>query len=636
MKKIFTFLAAALLTATVWSQSPEKMSYQAVIRDASDNLVTTQTVGVQISILQGSASGTAVYTETQTPTTNANGLISIEIGTGTTSDSFSAIDWSANNYFIKTEIDPTGEANYTITGTCQLLSVPYALYAKTAEIVENLTVDYSDVQNSPDLSNFDSDVTDDFSGNYDDLSGKPTIPDVSGLASQSALEDTASAIRTEIPDVSGFVSSETDPVYTNSQAANITATYIANLSNLSGANTGDQDLSNLATKIELADSTAQIRSEIPDVSGFVSSETDPVYTNSQAANITATYIANLSNLSGANTGDQDLSNLATKIELADSTTQVRSEIPDVSGFLTDETDPVFGASVAYGITATDTVSWNNKLDSYTETDSVYASSEAANITATDIDNLSNLSGTNTGDQDISGITVNTQAIKDSASALRADIFDGDMNNQNITNLADPENAQDAATKAYVDVLEVKVNLLELALENDATSFSISDLLTAGVSVSELLEAGKTVQELIDSGLTADDFKGEFYQGGIIFYLDEDAATGLICAVSDQNDGETAMWSNAVSICNSLTLNGFDDWYLPSYTELSELYSNKSLINTAAGENGGSDFQYTGPYWSSTMMGTSYAYYKFFDDGTKNSGEISSSHSSYYIRAIRAF
>ncbi len=115
------------------AQSPEKMSYQAVVRDGSNALVTSTAVGMQISILQGSASGTAVYVETQTPTSNANGLVSLEIGTGTTSDDFSAIDWSAGPYFIKTETDPTGGTSYTITGTSELLSVPYALHAKTAE-----------------------------------------------------------------------------------------------------------------------------------------------------------------------------------------------------------------------------------------------------------------------------------------------------------------------------------------------------------------------------------------------------------------------------------------------------------------------------------------------------------------------
>jgi uncharacterized protein (TIGR02145 family) len=132
MKRIFTILAAVLLTASVFAQAPEKMSYQAVIRNSSDVLVTNTTVGMQISILQGSASGTVVYTETQTPTTNANGLVSMDIGSGA---GFSTIDWANDIYFIKTETDPTGGTNYTIIGTSQLLSVPYALHAKTAESV---------------------------------------------------------------------------------------------------------------------------------------------------------------------------------------------------------------------------------------------------------------------------------------------------------------------------------------------------------------------------------------------------------------------------------------------------------------------------------------------------------------------
>lgn len=133
MKKLFTLFVAVLFTSITFAQAPEKMSYQAVIRDAGNVLVSNQAVGMQISVLQGSASGTAAYIETQTPTTNANGLVSIEIGMGAVvSGDFSAIDWSAGPYFVKTETDPTGGNSYTITGTSQLMSVPYALYAKTS------------------------------------------------------------------------------------------------------------------------------------------------------------------------------------------------------------------------------------------------------------------------------------------------------------------------------------------------------------------------------------------------------------------------------------------------------------------------------------------------------------------------
>ena len=124
---------AFLFSQSVFGQAPEKMSYQAVIRDSGNNLVVSQSVGMQISILQDSASGTAVYSETHTPATNANGLLSLKIGEGTSvTGVIDSLDWSEGPYFIQTETDPAGGTNYTITGTSQLLSVPYALYAKSS------------------------------------------------------------------------------------------------------------------------------------------------------------------------------------------------------------------------------------------------------------------------------------------------------------------------------------------------------------------------------------------------------------------------------------------------------------------------------------------------------------------------
>jgi hypothetical protein len=134
MKKIITICALTLITINFFGQSPEKMSYQSVIRNTSNALVTNSTVGLRISILQTSPSGSAVYVETQTPTSNANGLVSVEIGAGSiVSGIFTSIDWANGPYFIKTETDPTGGTSYTITGTSQLLSVPYALHAKNSD-----------------------------------------------------------------------------------------------------------------------------------------------------------------------------------------------------------------------------------------------------------------------------------------------------------------------------------------------------------------------------------------------------------------------------------------------------------------------------------------------------------------------
>lgn len=168
MKKVYTILAAILLTATTFAQAPEKMSYQAVVRCSDNVLVSNLPVGMQISILQTTATGTAVYVETQRPTTNVNGLVSLEIGTGTTTDDFSTIDWSTGPYFIKIETDPEGGSDYTITGTSQLLSVPYALYAKTAENA--------------------------FSGDYNDLTNQPTLP-----------TGTTYTVNTFYPELGGYV-----------------------------------------------------------------------------------------------------------------------------------------------------------------------------------------------------------------------------------------------------------------------------------------------------------------------------------------------------------------------------------------------------------------------------------------------
>ena len=124
-------LLSSVFIITLNAQPPETMSYQAVIRDAGNKLVAEQSVSMRISILQGSESGKVVYVETHTRTTNQNGLVSIEIGGGrTVSGKYADIYWPEGPYFLKTETDPSGGVNYTITGTSRLLSVPYSNYSR--------------------------------------------------------------------------------------------------------------------------------------------------------------------------------------------------------------------------------------------------------------------------------------------------------------------------------------------------------------------------------------------------------------------------------------------------------------------------------------------------------------------------
>lgn len=134
LKYTFNLLALILWANLLQAQIPQKMGFQAIIRDAANTLIVNQPVTMRISILQGSVSGTSVYTETHTTTTNINGLVTLEIGAGTPlSGVFASINWANGPYYIKTETDPNGGTNYSITSTSQLLSVPYAFHAKTAD-----------------------------------------------------------------------------------------------------------------------------------------------------------------------------------------------------------------------------------------------------------------------------------------------------------------------------------------------------------------------------------------------------------------------------------------------------------------------------------------------------------------------
>jgi hypothetical protein len=137
MKKILlSLVAAATLSLSSFGQAPEGFKYQAVVRDAGNTILNNQAVGMRMTILQGSIGGITVYQETFATTTNGYGLVNLEIGSGTTAYDFTTIDWANGPYFMETAVDVTGGTMYTVMGTSQFMSVPYALYAKTSGNIE--------------------------------------------------------------------------------------------------------------------------------------------------------------------------------------------------------------------------------------------------------------------------------------------------------------------------------------------------------------------------------------------------------------------------------------------------------------------------------------------------------------------
>ncbi len=129
-----TFLQILILfySVTIFGQATQNIGYQAVVRNATNQLVQNQNIKVKVSLMTG-ATGDPFYVETHTTQTNTNGLFNIQIGGGTaeTGNYTNAIYWAGGNHFVKTEIDPLGGSNYSITSTTQLLSVPYANYSNT-------------------------------------------------------------------------------------------------------------------------------------------------------------------------------------------------------------------------------------------------------------------------------------------------------------------------------------------------------------------------------------------------------------------------------------------------------------------------------------------------------------------------
>ena len=183
IKKFFVLLFFCLTFS--YAQSPEKFTYQSIIKNSSGYLLKSQDVGLKISVLFNSSNGIPVYSEEHSVESNNNGLVTLIIGDGVSSDVFADIDWGNGEYFLKVEVDPEGGVNYVMNQTSQLLSVPYALYAGNAKVnlsvigqsyvtVSGSQITVNKIEASKDIDGL-SDVS--ISGDYNDLVNTPTLFD---------------------------------------------------------------------------------------------------------------------------------------------------------------------------------------------------------------------------------------------------------------------------------------------------------------------------------------------------------------------------------------------------------------------------------------------------------------------------
>jgi hypothetical protein len=134
----FIFIFLLTFTFNSMAQAPDGINYQAVIRNLNGTLVTGSNIAMRIQIKQGAANGNTVYQERHTITTSQQGLVNFVIGSGTVQiGNFSLIDWANGPFFIALGVDFNAGTNYQDYGSQQMMSVPYALYAKTAGVELN-------------------------------------------------------------------------------------------------------------------------------------------------------------------------------------------------------------------------------------------------------------------------------------------------------------------------------------------------------------------------------------------------------------------------------------------------------------------------------------------------------------------
>jgi len=214
-----------LLPLFGFSQAPQKINFQSILRNSGGEIVSNKAVSLRISILSGSITGNTVYSETHTKTTDASGLISLQIGNGTVfSGVFSAILWGNAAHFINLEADFNGGSNYVLLGTQELMSVPYALYAsKTDTSSLNLTNRFSGKLNVADTASM---LTNYRNGLNNKLNTSDTFFMLSnywtGLNNKLNISDTSTMLNPYLRKADVIANIETDPVFNSSMAKGIT------------------------------------------------------------------------------------------------------------------------------------------------------------------------------------------------------------------------------------------------------------------------------------------------------------------------------------------------------------------------------------------------------------------------------
>lgn len=597
MRRIFTFSLALLLSACLYSQVPKKMSYQAVVRNSSNQLIANKPIGMRISILKGSVTGNAVYSETQTTTTNSNGLATLEIG----GSGFEVIDWSNDTYFIKIETDVTGGSNYTISGTSQLLSVPFALYSEVAKTVEH--VDYNSLSNLPllETSNWNTAYSwgnhaglyrsNSWIPSWDDVTGKPNF---SAVANSGSYDDLSNLPTLSIADWNAayewgnhtglyrsisWVPSWNDVTEKPVFATVATSGSYDDLSDLPNLN-----IANWNTAYSWGNHAGLYRS-ISWVPAWADVTGKPTF----ATVATSGNYNDLTNKPVLFSGSfANLTNKPTTIAGYGITDAFNGTWASLTG------KPTFATVATSG-------SYTDLTNKPTTDGSETKITAGTNVTITG-------SGTAASPYVVNAIPSLTQAQRDALTATEGMVvYNLTKHKPNYYNGTEWMNYDGTSAKTLAVGVSYQGGIIAYVLQSGDPGYDAN--VTHGIIAAP-----------------SDQSTGAAWgcQGTVI-----SGADGIVIGTGNQNTLDIVAGCSTASIaaqlCSDLVLGGYSDWYLPSKDELNKLYLNKTAI-------GGFVSDY---YWSSSEVSANGAWYQNFDsnNATQNSGLKGYPH---YVRAIRTF
>ena len=505
-------LSFFLLFVSLSSFAQMGLNFQGVARNSSNAILSNQQVNLRLSILQGSSTGTVEYTETRKVTTNAQGLFNVVIGDANASSSigdFSAISWKNNPKFLKIEMDPAGGTSFTILGTTQFQYVAYAHFAnsvdaanisgivpvdkggtgvssisalKTSLAIESSLANKVDKITGKGLST--NDYTTAEKTKLAGITGTNTgDQDLSGYATTSALAlkinktkiDSSLVLKANISKVDSGLALKVEKITGKGLSSNdYTTTEKTKLAGITGINTGDQDLSGYATTAALAlkvnktkvDSSLVLKATISKVDSGLALKVDKITGKGLSSNdYTTAEKTKLEGIIGTNTGDQDLSGYATITALAlkvnktkvDSSLVLKATISKVDSGLALKVDKITGK----GLSSND-----------------YTTAEKTK--------LEGIIGTNTGDQDLSGLATNT------ALGLKANALDVSAGLALKENVSNKSIATDLGGLSPSDELYPSQKAVKAYITANSSSGGIAD---GGISTIKLADLAVTDAKL---------------------------------------------------------------------------------------------------------------------------------------------